>query len=118
MPYPHTYILPTRNWSIFMDRLSVTINYDILSLPKAPTGSQVRIDEISPKIRKTKNCNKDMLIVNSNSEYTYPKKTSKIFCGWSKVTDPITSTTGEIKVAYLGSRRSSGFELKYTIVNV
>lgn len=82
----------------------------------APSGSQVRIDEISAKIRKTANCTMDWLAINGNSEGMYPKERSKVICGWSKDSSPMTSTSGEMYVAYKGSTRSRGFQLKYTIV--
>ncbi|MPC47786.1 Protein SpAN [Portunus trituberculatus] len=82
----------------------------------APAGSEVRIDEISPKILRSPNCRRDWLTVNDRSEIMYPKETSSKICGSSKVTSPKTSTNGEMYIAYKGSRKSQGFALKYTIV--
>ncbi|XP_063873152.1 blastula protease 10-like [Scylla paramamosain] len=82
----------------------------------APAGSEVRIDEISPKILRSPNCRRDWLTVNGRSERMYPKETSSKICGSSKLTSPITSTSGEMYIAYRGSRKSQGFTLKYTIV--
>ncbi|XP_045110776.1 blastula protease 10-like isoform X3 [Portunus trituberculatus] len=82
----------------------------------APAGSQVRIDEITPSILDSDNCKKDHLLINGNSEVMYPRETSTVICGSNQVTSPITSTTGEMYIAYTGSRRSQGFTLDYTIV--
>lgn len=76
----------------------------------------MRVDEVMPKVRKSSNCVKDWILLNGKSEATYPKDTSEIICGWDRVTSPMTSTTGEMYVAYRGSRRSRGFQLSYTIV--
>ncbi|MPC48900.1 hypothetical protein E2C01_042686 [Portunus trituberculatus] len=83
----------------------------------APAGSQVRIDGIQAKIATSTQCRKDRLLVNGNSERMYPLDTSSNICGYTTVTTPITSSTGEMYLAYEKVRRwTRGFNANYTII--
>ncbi|XP_050707813.1 zinc metalloproteinase nas-38-like isoform X1 [Eriocheir sinensis] len=84
---------------------------------QAPSGSRVQVDEVTSRIRGTRNCAIDWLLLNGRSERMYPPDTSLIICGKRVVSSPLTSETNEMYAAYQGtSRRSRGVTIKYTVI--
>ncbi|XP_050714124.1 uncharacterized protein LOC126997105 [Eriocheir sinensis] len=84
---------------------------------QAPSGSRVQVDEVTSRIRGTRNCAIDWLLLNGRSERMYPPDTSLIICGKRVVSSPLTSETNEMYAAYQGTRRRSrGVTIKYTVI--
>ncbi|XP_050704792.1 uncharacterized protein LOC126990276 isoform X10 [Eriocheir sinensis] len=84
---------------------------------QAPSGSRVKVNEVTSRILGTTNCETDWLLLNGRSEKMYPSDTSLIICGNRVVPSPLISQTNEVYAAYQGTSSSSrGFTIKYTVI--
>ncbi|XP_050704662.1 cubilin-like [Eriocheir sinensis] len=84
---------------------------------QAPSGSRVKVTEVTSRILSTTNCETDWLLLNGRSERMYPSGTSLIICGYKVLSSPLTSQTNEMYAAYQGTSSSSrGVTIKYTVI--